>query len=492
MKKFTAFLPVLIIAFLAGSLASCEKLSPENQAKGKLEIAIDISEGMLKSALTDTVDSTDPDPAAASTSFHILISVENQDGILIMEDELIPVYNFGNGFVSNRVEFEVGSYKLTKFMVINPSGNVVFASPVSGSPKSYLVMNPLPIGFVIHPENVTRVIPEVLAVINESPQDFGYAGFGFHVVRPLSFYVMAIIDNPLIMAPTQATEALLTVHTPKGWKHSFKLEPRVNKVIVRGGEEYYILIGEKEGFPPVKMRVSARQLHTTTPENPIIIPFGGEVMNVLKLKPGAGEGNDAMITNLNPEQNFGSHRYFEATYLSEPVLTVMRANRSLIWFDIGQLPKSATIKRVTLSLFRENLTPWDYINAGNSENSDISKYAAVLQQIVEPWDEHKVNWNNQPKTTEANQVLIYPPVDSKNYSEETGSVLPGPGLSNVLKVDVTPLFVPVDKVDLPNYGMLFKLYPTEEYPGGYRFGSSDHPNERLHPELSIFYTLPTD
>ncbi len=37
-----------------------------------------------------------------------------------------------------------------------------------------------------------------------------------------------------------------------------------------------------------------------------------------------------MISNLNPDKNYEDHKYFEATYLTEPVLTVMRSNRSLI------------------------------------------------------------------------------------------------------------------------------------------------------------------
>jgi hypothetical protein len=86
-------------------------------------------------------------------------------------------------------------------------------------------------------------------------------------------------------------------------------------------------------------------------ENPIIIHFSKT--GVIKLKPGPREGKDAMISDLEPFKNFGDHPFFEATFISEPVLTVMRTNRSLIRFDFdsNSLPAGAQIKKVILTLY---------------------------------------------------------------------------------------------------------------------------------------------
>jgi len=100
----------------------------------------------------------------------------------------------------------------------------------------------------------------------------------------------------------------------------------------------------------------------------------------------------------------------------------------------------------------------------------------VLQQIVEPWEENKVTWNNQPKTVEINQVYISPFILNVNF----------------ITVDVTPLYVPsatTDNVAYPNYGMFLRLWPREWVPG-FRFGSSDNTDARLRPELTVYYTLP--
>ena len=102
-----------------------------------------------------------------------------------------------------------------------------------------------------------------------------------------------------------------------------------------------------------------------TKENPLVlkIPWGPQY-NVLELQPGPEDGKDAMISNLEPDKNFGDYKYFETTFLSEPVLTVMRSNRSLILFDMDSLPKSAIIQKVTLRLTYDLPIPFDstYMN----------------------------------------------------------------------------------------------------------------------------------
>jgi hypothetical protein len=62
-------------------------------------------------------------------------------------------------------------------------------------------------------------------------------------------------------------------------------------------------------------------------------------------------------------------------------------------------------------------------------------------------------------------------------------------------VDVTKLFVQSatsDGPSYPNYGMLFRTWPVERFPG-FRFASSDYPltsiYSKMWPELTIYYYL---
>ncbi len=463
-----SILIALIFSVLFG-FSACEKLK-DNPGKGRAEFSIDLPEGTGMSKSADSAD-------IGIVSYHLLISIEDMNGNAVMSDTLIPLYAFGTGFISGNIELVAGDYNLCKFMVINPSGEVLFAVPVTGSPLSYLVNRPLPLVFTISPSRLTRIVPEALVVGNQSPGQFGYASFGLQIIKPLHFWTVCVLDpgDPLIMAPIQLTTAKLTVHVPDGWTYSFRLEAGINHLIVRGGYPYYYFVLEKEGYMPQKMIFSARELLSRTKEDPLVlkIPWGSNEWKMLVLQPGPDDGIDAMISNLQPDVNFGDHKYFEATFLSEPVLTVMRSNRSLIRFDLNQVPKSAQIRKVTLQLFYDLPIPFDPSYLSDIDPSTgLARVGGVLQQIVEPWEEHKVTWNNQPETIEANQVFISPFNLNVNF----------------ITVDVTRLFVPFQEIAAPNYGIFFKLWPSDMFPG-FRFVSGDYPEARMRPKLTVYYTL---
>jgi len=461
--KTKRFLPVMLILLAAAGFTSCEKNLPEGLGTAEFSLLLP---SQLKSGTT-----TD----SATVSYQLLISVEDLKGNPVFTDKLIPVYTFGTGFVSEKVEIRTGEYKLTKFMVINPDGAVIFASPLAGSPLAYLTTRPLPFSFNIFPDKVTQVVPEVLTVGDQTPDKFGYVSFGIRVIKPLTFWGGAIIDNPMIMAPFPLwTEARLTITAKDGWHYTFNLFAGVNQITIRGGSDIYMFVLEKDGYLPQKFQFTANQLLERTKESPLYlkIPWDAVAYNTFVLQPGPEDGKDAMVSNLEPEKNFGGHKFFEATFMSEPVLTVMRLNRSLIEFRLPQTFAPVFIKKVILRLSYEVPVAWDStIFAGTSATNFVG---GVLRQIVEPWEENGVTWNKTPKTIEANQVFIPPFIRNTNFIE----------------VDVTRLFVQPANTDpavYPNYGMLFKLVPEDKWPG-FRFASSDHPNASLRPKLTVYYT----
>jgi hypothetical protein len=477
MKTTFRIIPVIIALAVIIGLNSCNKKTDENPANGKLRFSVAMSEDLstLKSAKTDS-SIYDSIPY---TSYQLLLSVADMNGVYVFEDKMIPLYSFGNGFVSEQLEIRAGEFFLKKFMVINNYGKVIYASPLEGSPRAYLVNQPLPLYFSVNPNETTQVAPEVLPVDGYNPSDFGYATFMVQVVKPWPFYVMAMLDNPLLERPTLITDAVLYVYTPDGWSHDFKLEPMVNKLEVRSSE-YYEMLVYKEGFPEVKLQLTGREILSTSEDNPYIIKIGTQPPYLtLVLQPGPEDGMDARITDLEPGKNFGDYKYFETTFTSEPDLTVMRSTQSLISFNLGQLPKSATIQSVFLTLYYDIPIYWEDDTLAYPYNGDAFmpiQYGAVLQQIIEPWKEYGVTWNNQPKSTEISQVVIYPFVKNANF----------------ITVDVTSLYVPnpyIDSMPLPNYGMMFKLFPNESFPG-FRFASSDYPEPSMRPSLAINYTLP--
>ena len=465
---FRSFTLILLVLF---AFSSCEKNSDSSKGTAKFSIATIDEINQTKSAFT-TGDS-------AMVSYHLMLSVTDTDGNPVLTDELIPVYLWGPGFLSEEVEMEAGDYLLTSFVLINPAGEVMAATPLEGSPLAYLVRDPLPVAFTITGGTSTLVAPELLAVGDHPPADFGYVTFGGKIIKPLDFYALCVIDNPLSMAPTPLpVTAKLTVFAGNNWRYRFSLEAAVNHLIIRGGYEYYTFLLEKEGYKPQRFTVKARELMATTRTSPLIlkIPYDSWEWKVLVLQPGPERGKDALISNLDPGKNFGDSKYFEATFISEPVLAVMRSNESLISFDMNDLPNSAIIRRVTLNLWYDLPLAWDSTIFHPAGTSDFTWCGGVLQKITEPWEESKVTWDEQPQTTEAGQVLITPFILN----------------CNCITVDVTRLYVPSAATDVPytrGYGMFFRLWPQEWVPG-FRFASSDYPVAQMRPRLTIYYTLP--
>ncbi len=343
MKNFIRTIMVPLALFSLAGLSSCEINNNENTPKGTAEFSLSLPSETAKKSIVATDSS--------NLSLQVLVTLTDPAGNPVLTDKMIPLYSFGTEYVSEKIEIKPGEYKLTKFMVINAAGVVIFAAPVAGSPLAYLCNRPLPFSFTILSGQVTGSFPRYSQSATRRLTNSDMLRFGMQIITPVEFWTVCILDNPMIMAPVQFTAATLTVYAPNGWHYTYKLEPSVNKVVIRGGSDLYNLVIEKEGFPPQKIQVPVKELLVTTKESPYVlrIPWGATT-NTIVLQPGPDAGKDAMISNLESDKNFGGHKYFEATFLSEPVLTVMRSNRSLIAFNLDTIPKSAIIKSVILRL----------------------------------------------------------------------------------------------------------------------------------------------
>jgi hypothetical protein len=450
---------------------SCEKV--EEDQKGKVELSFQLDDDQLKSFLhPDTGDDN------IYYAWHILLSVVNENGEFVFEDEVIPLISFGDEFITGKIEMETGSYEITSFMVIGPEGNVIYAAPRQGSSRAFLVNDPLPVKFVVRPGDLTRVSPEVLVVGNSQPSDFGYVAFGFNVVNPIVAHVVAVNDNPLAYRPSSMVPAHMMVFTPDGRSFEYKLEAKINRILIKPGYRVYHVVVENPEFHMLEMEVSAEQFRSSSPDNPLIFRLGENPQNLITIQPGPERGKDAMITDLDYNKNFGDYDYFEASFMTEPVLTVMRTKRSLIQFDLEDIiPDWTRIEKVTLVLQFE--TPiWDSLYQSELDDFMLWDGQLVFRQIVEPWKEYEVTWENQPQTIEANQVFV--PMHPEMSS-------------NIRSYDVTSLFVPIQEIAAPNYGFMFMHpYSDNPTPGGMKFASSDHPLKEMRPKLVVEYSYYPD
>jgi hypothetical protein len=171
MKKCKVILCFIAMVVL---FATCSKDDKPGKQEGQIEFGFQLKQtSSLKSAMAE--------PAA------IVVTVTDNNGTVISNNENMPLINFNGTYVTKALTLKPGSYKVTKYMVVDASNNVMYATPQAGSAKAYLVKQPLPISFTISKDKVAKLTPEVLSVANSNPEDFGYSTFRLNIVKTFNF-----------------------------------------------------------------------------------------------------------------------------------------------------------------------------------------------------------------------------------------------------------------------------------------------------------------
>lgn len=185
----------------------------------------------------------------------------------------------------------------------------------------------------------------------------------------------------------------------------------------------------------------------------------------LTLRPDGASGEDAMIFDFQPNSNYASGVDLQAnawTFTPTPGIV-----RSLLKFDYSSIPPQAVVTSAYLSLFQNTTS-----SSGNHSQQSGSNNA-WLQRVTSTWSESTVTWNNQPSSTNVNQVSVH----ASNSANE-----------DYPNIDVTALVQDI-LASGNNDGFMLKL-ATEQYYRRLTFASSDHADSTLHPIMQINYTLP--
>lgn len=196
------------------------------------------------------------------------------------------------------------------------------------------------------------------------------------------------------------------------------------------------------------------------------ITYECETSTCFTLKPGAELGKDAYVHSYLNDQNLGvwPEMLISAwTHDGTPAI-----HRALLDFDLTQIPAGSTIDSAYLSLFA-------YKSPSNGTHSTSSgSNEAWIQRVTSNWSEETVVWDNQPSTTDLNQVTLPGSTEDEQH---------------YLNLNVTPLVQ--DIADSPNdsYGFMLKLKTKEHY-RRLLFATSDNDSTELHPEIKVCYSRP--
>jgi hypothetical protein len=161
---------LILTLFLAIILINCQEHDLESHKEGKVSFS-----------LSQMTRSNGRAKETATPAF-VLLNVEDSHG-QVQENIKLPLLIFGQSYISESLDLQIGNYRVTQFTVLDATSEVIYATPMEGSPLAQYVADPLPIDFTVTAEGV-QVTTEVLAVVDtDEPELFGYASFGFHVVK---------------------------------------------------------------------------------------------------------------------------------------------------------------------------------------------------------------------------------------------------------------------------------------------------------------------
>lgn len=182
----------------------------------------------------------------------------------------------------------------------------------------------------------------------------------------------------------------------------------------------------------------------------------------LVLRPGPEDAYCASIRTDAPNSNFATDSNFMAnawTYHGD-----FFVQRSLIRFDLSQIPENVEIISANLSLYCNKESGHYQMHSGENK--------AYLKKVTSWWDNKTVNWNNQPEIASGISVVLPKSTDQhQNYE----------------KIDVTSLIMDMLPATTNNFGFMLHLEVEQTY-RCMVFASSWHNKIEWRPKLEIVYT----
>ncbi|MEM6525129.1 MAG: hypothetical protein AAF693_15100 [Bacteroidota bacterium] len=165
---------ILVILFILFLAACSEEEAVEDNRNGRVEFSLQTKAGSSNGR------------SAEDDVSHILLSLADEQGNIILNKEEVSLIKVGSYFVTQSLELNSGNYQIIEFMVLNQDNEAIYITPIAGSDKAQFVVSPLPIDIVVVPEGYVSIPVEVLRVEeDDQPSDFGLAEFAIHLSDPI-------------------------------------------------------------------------------------------------------------------------------------------------------------------------------------------------------------------------------------------------------------------------------------------------------------------
>ncbi len=222
---------LLLVIFFAGS---CKK---ENLTTLTAEGSVEFSYGVK----------SDKSTKANAKPFAALVSITDENDQTVVENQELKFYNINGSYLTEKLTLTAGNYKLSHYVIVSQTNEVIYATPVQGSELAYLVNTPLTIDIIVAEEQASQTVPEVIEVDDFTADQFGYSYFGLQKVKIFNFAIDLFTKNADTEVLSPAT-GIVTVTGDAVELFNGQLEAKTNAIYLRDGYTNYTVTIEKEGY----------------------------------------------------------------------------------------------------------------------------------------------------------------------------------------------------------------------------------------------------
>jgi hypothetical protein len=232
----------------------------------------------------------------------VVVSVRNASHTDVVTSKKLSLFDFNGKFISEPVPLTPGSYYLAEFLVLDSNNKVIFASPIEGSAKAYLVQHPLEIKMDIIKNKVSEITPEVLDVRESSATDFGYATFSFKEIETFDFLISVFAYDQVKKKLVLSSADLSVKDLNQKFSYNRELPAATAKVTLPGRYSSFSLKVSRNGCLPYIKTFSTSGLKSYNGENgPLtIILKDGKLIFWNKL----GSNDEVLNSEVGPDLEF--------------------------------------------------------------------------------------------------------------------------------------------------------------------------------------------
>jgi hypothetical protein len=273
MKKFLLWLALVPFSLL---FQTCSHDEAENSAPGNIQFAFQV-DGATENGRTAEALVIPPGSNA-------LISIKKHNGQIVYTRKPVEILSFGNGYITAPLALPWGGYYVTEFLIADDENNIIFATPLSGSPLASLIDHPVPFYFAIQADRVTHTGVQTISTDFHMPQAFGYATFDPELISP-DLLLTTFVTN--YEGGLKAATAHAYVLHGTDTVFDDMLGAKVNTVHFDGvATETYKLIIHRPGFAPYRRTFILEELQDELQGDPLAVVLDPALTMTASTTPG--------------------------------------------------------------------------------------------------------------------------------------------------------------------------------------------------------------